>query len=199
MNTCLSHTLCGSKGGGRTELSSWNYRRSGGHLRRRDSNMRLRGSDGNRRRALGRLRERPKKKRRRRGCTSRRSLLHGSDGKVKPSGLVPSPLTFRKSNPRAVAGKEATRGPLTTLRADRARTDLHLQPRSLLRGMIHSTVYQEHQDHNLCALNHSLFPSLRLRLRTLPTSENDVFRCFPPLLPRCRCSCSLTVTLGECQ
>lgn len=151
--------------------------------------MRQRKSGGSRRRGLGKPRGRRRKKRRRRGYTSRRSLLHGSDGKVKYSKSIRRQLTPQEPDRRTVGGKEATHDLLTTLQEGRARMHLHREFPIPPRGMIRSTVYEETQTHCHCTPRRPLLRSPHIRNhrpRTLLRSEHDGSQCFPRLPLSCR-------------
>lgn len=114
----------GSNEAGRNGPNFWNWRRSGGLSKRKGKNMRPRKESGSRRGVLGRLGKRQMKKRIRRGYTSKKSSLHGSDGKARRSRSAPRKSIPRRSNFKTVGCKQATRVLRMTHFGDRAWMDL---------------------------------------------------------------------------
>ena len=168
MSTCPLDKSCESNEEGKNEPSFWNWKRSGGSLRRSGKSTRQRKGSGSRRNGLGRPRRRRLKKKRRRGYTSKKSLLHGSDGRARCSRSAPSRPIPQISNPRPIGGKEATPVRHTTPINDKARMDLPRPPRSRLRGMILPTVCEELRNRSHWLQFRLLPRTPQARMKTLP-------------------------------
>ena len=166
----------------RNEPNSWNCRRSGGRLMRKGKSTKQRKDSGNRSEGLGRLRRRWLKMRRRSGYTSKKSSLHGSDGRARCSRLaLRSPRT---SKPRALGAKETTHVRHTTHSDGPIRTGLRRRP------LIPSTACEEPQSRSHCVQFRLLprTPPARChRWKTPQERLDDGLRCSPRLLPSCRC------------
>lgn len=150
-------------------------------MRREDKSMRPRKESGSRRSALGRPREKRLRMRRRSGYTSKRSSLHGGDGKAKRSRSAPRLPIPQKSILKLVGGKQVTPVPPMTRFGDRAWMDPPSKSHIRLRETVLLVACGGFRNRRL-----ETPQLLHHRTKTPPRRQQGRFQCSPGSLPSFR-------------